>query len=477
MHRLKRIVWGGVDVGVLVGAIWLAREGWLRWKKPIHGLEPPLLELLSINGWMPAAGLLIAGWLILLRQQGYYDPVRTYTAVQSVGHLTRVVCGVLLLAISIEFFLPHAYFSRSLILLFLLFGFVGLSVVRWVEMRFLFRWYAPRESWRVLVIGAGTDAQIFGERLARDGRGFYQVVGFLEHDDQVPVVSPERRLGRIDDLRSIVNNQGIATVVLADRRLPANRMMEIATHCDRMGVEVLQVPLTWGGATPGIGLGRMGDLQLVDLTAMSYPSLATLYKRVFDLLVVSVVVVLLFPVLLVTALAVLVDGGGPLLYVSERVGRGGRSFPFFKFRSMRVGAEQERAGLEARNEADGVLFKIRDDPRLTGVGRFLRRWSLDELPQIWNVIRGDMNLVGPRPLPVGDLEGLEHDPEMAYWFDLRHHVSPGITGLWQVRGRVELGFDEMVRLDLYYVQNWSPWLDLKVLLLTMPAILRGRGAA
>jgi len=189
------------------------------------------------------------------------------------------------------------------------------------------------------------------------------------------------------------------------------------------------------------------------------------------------VLVVLFPVLVLTALSVLVDGGRPLFYVSERVGRGGRVFPFFKFRSMRVGAEEERESLEDQNEADGVLFKIKDDPRITGVGRFLRRWSLDELPQIWNVIRGDMNIVGPRPLPVGDLQGLDHDPEMAYWFDLRHHVPPGITGLWQVRGRVELGFDEMVRLDLYYVQNWSPWLDLKVLLATLPAILRGRGAA
>ena len=145
--------------------------GWLRWKQPVHGLDPPVWDLLWFNGWMPAAGLLILGWMVLLRHQGYYDPSRTYTAVQSVGHLTRVVVGVLIIAISIEFFRPHAYFSRSLIALFLGLGFCGLAVVRWVEMRFFFPWFAPEQLWRVLVIGVGSDARIFEDRLARDGRG------------------------------------------------------------------------------------------------------------------------------------------------------------------------------------------------------------------------------------------------------------------------------------------------------------------
>ena len=144
---------------------------------------------------------------------------------------------------------------------------------------------------------------------------------------------------------------------------------------------------------------------------------------------------------------------------------------------MVVGADERRADLNDQNESDGRLFKMQNDPRVTSVGRILRRWSLDELPQIWNVIRGDMNLVGPRPLPEGDLDGIENDPEIAYWFELRHKVPPGITGLWQVSGRSELGFREMVRLDISYIQNWSPWLDLKILLSTLPAVLKGRGAS
>ena len=200
------------------------------------------------------------------------------------------------------------------------------------------------------------------------------------------------------------------------------------------------------------------------------------FKRGFDLLAVAVGGLLILPILVAVALAVKFDGG-PLFYASPRVGKGGRAFPFYKFRSMVVGADRLKSDLLERNEADGPLFKMRRDPRVTRVGRIIRKFSLDEFPQFLNVLRGDMNLVGPRPLPIEDLEGIENDPEVAYWFELRHKVPPGITGLWQVRGRSQLGFQEMVQLDIYYIQNWSPWLDLKILLLTLPAVLKGRGAS
>ena len=154
----------------------------------------------------------------------------------------------------------------------------------------------------------------------------------------------------------------------------------------------------------------------------------------------------------------------------------GRTFDFFKFRSMVVGADKLKDQLRERNEADGRLFKLKDDPRITPFGHFIRKYSIDELPQLLNVLRGDMNLVGPRPLPAEDLAGIEQDAEMAYWFEQRGKVNPGITGLWQVMGRSDLGFAEMVRHDIYYIQNWSFWLDVQILLKTIPAVLRGRGA-
>ena len=175
------------------------------------------------------------------------------------------------------------------------------------------------------------------------------------------------------------------------------------------------------------------------------------------------------PVWLVIALAVKLDSPGPVFYRDRRVGLGEREFGMFKFRSMYVDASERQAGLEAANEASGPLFKIKDDPRVTRVGRFLRRYSIDELPQVLNVLRGEMSLVGPRPLPLRDYVQLED------WHRKRYLVLPGMTGLWQVSGRIDLTFDDLVRLDFYYLENWSIWLDISILAKTLPAVRRAAG--
>jgi lipopolysaccharide/colanic/teichoic acid biosynthesis glycosyltransferase len=180
--------------------------------------------------------------------------------------------------------------------------------------------------------------------------------------------------------------------------------------------------------------------------------------------------VLLSPVLLTIAIAVKLSSRGPIIYRSVRPGIAGRPFHCLKFRTMRVDADKAQDELEELNELSGALFKIRDDPRLTPTGRLLRRFSLDELPQLVNVLRGEMSLVGPRPLPMRDFERLEE------WHKKRYLVLPGITGLWQVSGRAELDFDELVRLDFLYLDRWSMFLDLSILLRTIPAVLSRRGA-
>lgn len=192
-------------------------------------------------------------------------------------------------------------------------------------------------------------------------------------------------------------------------------------------------------------------------------------KRAIDLLGAALLLLLLAPVLLVAAIAVKADSPGPVLFRQRRTGRRGREFRVLKLRTMHVGSEKRRAALAGRNEADGHLFKIREDPRLTAVGRGLRRYSLDELPQLANVLLGQMSLVGPRPLPAED---------SAFTGDARRRllVRPGITGLWQVSGRSNLAWEDALRLDLEYVDNWSIRLDMTLLLRTLPAVLRGDGA-
>jgi len=176
------------------------------------------------------------------------------------------------------------------------------------------------------------------------------------------------------------------------------------------------------------------------------------------------------PLMALIALAIRLDSPGPVIFSQTRVGAGGKLFEIYKFRSMREGAEEELEQLRELNEADGPIFKIRDDPRLTRMGRFLRCTSLDELPQLWNLLRGEISLVGPRPPTPGEVEGYQE------WHKKRLEGRPGITGLWQVSGRSLLSFDEMVLLDIYYIENWSLWLDFKILMRTIPKVLSGEGA-
>jgi exopolysaccharide biosynthesis polyprenyl glycosylphosphotransferase len=193
-------------------------------------------------------------------------------------------------------------------------------------------------------------------------------------------------------------------------------------------------------------------------------------KRTFDVVVSALVLLVGLPFWLLVAVAIRLDSAGPVFYRDRRVGLGEREFPMLKFRTMVAGADERRRQLETANEADGALFKIRDDPRVTRVGALLRRLSLDEIPQVLNVLRGEMSLVGPRPLPVRDNHRLEE------WHRKRHLVLPGMTGLWQIAGRSTLSFDDLVRLDFYYLDNWSLWLDVSVLAKTLPAVLARRGA-
>jgi lipopolysaccharide/colanic/teichoic acid biosynthesis glycosyltransferase len=192
-------------------------------------------------------------------------------------------------------------------------------------------------------------------------------------------------------------------------------------------------------------------------------------KRAIDLLGAALGLVISSVVMLACAIAIKLHDGGPILYRHTRVGRGGRHFSLYKLRTMCVGAEDKQGELEAHNEQDGPVFKMREDPRITSLGRLLRKYSLDELPQLFNVLRGDMSLVGPRP-PTPD-EVRQYD----WWQRRRLSIRPGLTCIWQVWGRNAVSFDRWMEMDLYYIDNWSLWMDMKLLLRTMPAVARGTG--
>ena len=211
-------------------------------------------------------------------------------------------------------------------------------------------------------------------------------------------------------------------------------------------------------------------LPLFDLKPPVLSGAAFLGKRLFDLVVATLILIIVSPILLAVAIAIKLEDHGPVLFRSRRVGVDETAFDCFKLRTMGVDAQARQAELEQRNEADGALFKMREDPRVTRIGAFLRRFSIDEFPQLFNVLRGEMSLVGPRPLPERDYALLDDVHKKRYL------VLPGVTGLWQVSGRSEVGFDELVRLDFSYIESWSVWLDIEILIKTIPTVLFKRGA-
>jgi len=259
-------------------------------------------------------------------------------------------------------------------------------------------------------------------------------------------------------------------ILIADTGIDESRLLEIVEAAHRRSVRVRIAPRTTelllerGQYVPGQGV------PLFELRPPTFAGADWATKRVFDIVIAAVIIVVGAPVWLLIATAVKVTSRGPVFYADPRVGLGEREFRMLKFRTMVAGAEGRQAELEERNEADGVLFKIRDDPRITPVGRVLRRLSLDEIPNVVNVLRGEMSLVGPRPLPLRDYDRL------AAWHRRRYNVLPGVTGLWQVSGRSDLSFDDLVRLDFYYLENWSLWLDISILLKTPAAVVAKRGA-
>jgi exopolysaccharide biosynthesis polyprenyl glycosylphosphotransferase len=321
---------------------------------------------------------------------------------------------------------------------------------------------------RAVLVGTGKHIEDVAHALGDGGHSPILVVGFVSL-----VARPDnglKSLGRFEALPEILRENRIDEVIIADPDFPQERAVEMVDQCHTMGVRVRIAPSTMEILVHRAEFVPGQSVPLFELKPPVFDGFDYVLKRTFDLLGATALLILFSPVLALSALAVRLTSRGPVLYHSIRPGIGGRPFACFKFRTMYHGAELQQAELEALNEAGGAIFKIRKDPRVTPVGRLLRRFSIDELPQLMNVLRGEMSLVGPRPLPQRDFERLED------WHKKRYLVLPGITGLWQVSGRSELDFDDLVRLDFLYLERWSVFLDLTILLKTVPAVLTRRGA-
>jgi exopolysaccharide biosynthesis polyprenyl glycosylphosphotransferase len=322
---------------------------------------------------------------------------------------------------------------------------------------------------RAIVVGEGEHLDHLLRTLGSARGGIeYAFVGVVSAE------SAERRglpyLGRVESLRGVLTAHPADELIVTDSDYSERDLLAIVELAHRHGVKIRIAPKTTellmqrAEYVPGQGL------PLFELRPPVFAGTDWLVKRAFDIVVSGFVLVIGLPLWLALAAAIKLTSRGPIFYRDPRIGLGGREFGMVKFRTMVAGAAEQQQGLERQNEAEGALFKIRDDPRVTRVGAFLRRFSIDELPNMLNVLKGEMSLVGPRPLPIRDHALLEE------WHRKRSEVLPGMTGLWQISGRSDLSFDDLVRLDFYYLENWSVWLDITILARTVPAVLAGRGA-
>jgi exopolysaccharide biosynthesis polyprenyl glycosylphosphotransferase len=321
---------------------------------------------------------------------------------------------------------------------------------------------------RAILVGSGKQIDAVAALLAQSGGTRYEPVGYIS-------LTPKpdnglRNLGSLDELPRLLEEHHVQEVIIADPDFPQQEAFALVDSCHERGVAVRIAPTTMDIMTHRHELVPGQSVPLFELKPPVFEGVDFVLKRTFDLVVATALLVFLSPLLLGIAVAIKLTSKGPVLFRSRRPGIGTQPFDCLKFRTMHTDAEQRQEELEEFNEATGALFKIRRDPRVTPIGRFLRRFSLDELPQLVNVLRGEMSMVGPRPLPHRDFTRL------ADWHRKRYLVLPGLTGLWQVSGRAELDFDELVRLDFLYLETWSVFLDLTIVLKTLPAVLRRRGA-
>ncbi|MGC9400571.1 MAG: undecaprenyl-phosphate glucose phosphotransferase [Anaerolineae bacterium] len=410
---------------------------------------------------------------LTLLLDGAYSDWRGRRWLDHVYLILNAVAKVLIVILALAFVFRPLVYSRLLLLEAGVGMFLFLSLERilvlFIQSRLRRRGIGVK---RVLIVGAGeVGRRVMRTIVARPDLG-YQIVGYVDDNPEKGEGEIGRipGLGTIDDLPQSINRLDVDEVLITLPWTYHRRILSVLRECERRNVMARIVPDFFQLSLSQVEIGDLGGIPLISVREIAFRPLSLFVKRAID--VTGAALGLLFgaPLFALIALAVYLDSRGPVIFRQERVGKDGRRFSIYKFRSMYVGADRERERLGALNEADGPLFKIRDDPRLTRVGAILRRTSLDELPQLFNVLRGEMSLVGPRPPIPEEVE--QYQP----WHEKRLAVRPGMTGLWQVSGRSELTFDEMVLLDIYYIENWSPWLDLTILLRTIPQVVMGEGA-
>lgn len=434
-------------------------------------LWPVLNPLYPIEKYWP----LLAGAMILCPVIGYglgtYQRMQQRTKLQLAGDSITLVIVASIPAFAALYLFHAGDVSRTFVLMF-----AAGEAVLLASGRCLFfsagSWFRERLDWHrfCLIVGTGTAGRELAKYIEAGHSHGLRLVGFVQTpgtpaDD----LDGTYRIFSVEAVSPLLDREPVDEVLFAISHEELRHVEPLLLRCQQEGIHTRFhldfLPLS----VSHVYLETLQDVPLLTFAPTPDNELLLFLKRALDVVLALVALFVLSPVLLAVAVAVLLSSPGPVLYTQTRYGVNGRRFTLFKFRSMVVDADKLRDQLEAHNETEGPAFKMANDPRCTRVGRWLRRFSLDELPQLWNILRGDMSFVGPRPLP-------EELAKYEIWQRRRLRMRPGLTCLWVVEGRSKIKFDRWMQLDLAYIDNWSLWLDLKIFLKTIPLVLRGRGA-
>jgi exopolysaccharide biosynthesis polyprenyl glycosylphosphotransferase len=435
----------------------------------------PLLGEETPTRFLPYAWILYVSaplLLYLFKQAGLYDSLRQCSTAHVLWlTLKPFVVAMAILGLAI-FLLQDKTFSRPIFFGYLFLGFVLIASEKQILKALAHK--ARRLGYNtrnVIIVGAGEDAGNIAHLIDDSGEYGYRIKGHLAlaGEDSVPG-SPYAVVGQGEDLQSFLDREAVDEVIFAAPYSQILQNERLIRLCDEVGVKIHIKLDSIGTLLSRTYPTQLGDYPMLTLTSTPYDAMDVLVKRLIDLSVSAVALVLAAPLLAGTWLAVRLTSRGPAIFKQTRSGLNGRRFVLYKFRSMYVGAEKGLQGLRSSNEMDGPVFKMTGDPRVTRVGHFIRKWSIDELPQFFNVLKGDMSLVGPRPPLPAEVE------KYARWQKRRLSVKPGLTCLWQINGRNKIGFEDWMQLDMRYIDNWSLGLDFKIMLQTIPAILFAKGA-
>jgi exopolysaccharide biosynthesis polyprenyl glycosylphosphotransferase len=461
-----------LDVLLTVGSFLLAHQ--VR-SQLIPRLLPSLFPggLYPLRAYLPLLALVLPLWMILLAAQRLTAPGQVLSLRrEALKELQVAAAGVLLLAAA-GYLFRLQFVSRPFLVLFGIINGAVLAAARVVERRTPWgRRLAEVPERVVIIVGCGVEAVALARQVLRHRAWGLSLRGLIDADgcgrsevEGLPV------LGRVEDLPDVLSGQVVDEVVLAVPTRQLSELEPVLLHCQELGVRVRVALQPFPHLQPHVEVEALNGTPLLTFATMPTAPLALFVKRVVDVVVALVGLVLSAPLWPLAALAIRLGSRGPVLYRQVRCGLHGRRFVLLKFRTMVVDAEKLQDEVAHLNVMDGPVFKAPGDPRVTAVGRLLRRSSLDELPQFVNVLKGDMSLVGPRPAIPEEVE------RYLPWQRRRLAMKPGITCLWQISGRSKLDFATWMELDLAYIDSWSVWLDLKILLLTVPAVFSGRGAA